>query len=312
MIYFIKPIEWSHWLVEFYENLDKWFKELGRETKMVWIEELIDISKQDCLILLDHRHIWNDFLDSLKVIKTTHQHSTACIPSYFQNDFEQEKYYTSRKDYVTISNTNFVIKEMNKLLSPYNLIEKAWFPLDFKSYPKFKIKRDEKLVVIAWRLSNDKQHILGLTFLKDLVAEWYKCIFSTLDNEQNKEIYTNQNLKFFELHWVEIQFNNKEQFYKLLSKANYFVSVSLPETLGLSVVEAIHYGCKIYVPYWDNSYTELVDDWYFPYSYRSLLRSIKHNMEVKTNIKWLDYKVVSKRYLEIIDYNINKYKCITE
>lgn len=305
MIYFIEPTDWWHWFKEYYNNLNRWFLELWEDTSLVSINNLKDIKKTDCLILLDYRHIQDERVDKLNVLKVTHQHSTACIPSYLQNDFEQEKWYTARKDYLTVSNTDFVVREMNKRLPSINEITKTWFPMDFSKYSDINIQKDEKLIVMAGRLANDKQYILWLTFLKDLVKEWYRCIFSAPDTEWNKKSYRDNHLSLFEDHWVEIQFNDQENFYKLLAETKYFVSTSLPETLWLSIVEAIIYKCNICVPFWDNSYPELVNRWYDPYSYKSLLKMIKEDIKVIPNITWLNYKIVAFNYLNAIN------RCIT-
>lgn len=307
MIYFIKPIVRSHWLHEFHDNLSAGFEMLGRNNRTISLDEASEVKDAECFILLDHRHINNIELDRLKVVKTTHQHSTACIPTYYQNDFDQEEYYTAREDYVTMANSDFTVKEMNKLLKAHNWIHKVWFPINFNSYERYGGVKDEKLVVMWGRLGSDKQYVLGLQFLKQLVQEGYRCIFSAVDTEESREIYNKKNLKFFEMHGVEIQFNNKDRFYKLLSEANYFVSVSLPETLWLSVVEALIYWCKTYVPYGDNSYSEIICWWYEPYSYNSLLNFIKTDTIFIRSIEWLDYKEVAARYLRVIDDTIIKY-----
>jgi len=161
------------------------------------------------------------------------------------------------------------------------------FPYDFSFLDEYKTDDKENIIVFPHRISPDKQPEI----VKDL----------------------EQYFPDFSFRYTQEERLSKDDYYKLLAKSKYVISVSLHENWGISIFEAMYLGCVPILPSrcsyvemypglikYDSRFTESSEDYNRYKNY--FVQFIKQFMLLQPNIdeanKFLQEKYCSKSNIE--------------
>lgn len=152
----------------------------------------------------------------------------------------------SEKAYHDVSDIIFVGSEFHKdRISEYFIVDRdkikvtgcVWdSKLAYKVYPNKRVKED--FVIFPHRLSQEK----GVDDFIEIAKKMPKKAF-LITSSSNKDLTIKlpKNVQYV---------NNltKEEYYKYLSKAKYYLSTAYQETFGYTLREALMYDCRVVVP----------------------------------------------------------------
>ncbi len=275
----------SVWAYSFDRLYSEALNKIGIETKTInSLKCLSKLTEKDYLFICQYQDIDTEEVRNCKAIKLAQVNGTGANLYCPQVKQTQEK-----KEVEKILNYNVVFNKRHekvfKSVYPNAKTIIAGFPVAVNLFSN--IRRKKKKIVVAGRVSPDKQFYLATYLLKDLLKLGYEIVFcyNTDKDKEWLELYDYNKFKKIGFKFKKLNHNN---FIKELQSAEYYFICSLGDTMSVSLAEALLCGCKPIVPDLKEG-IPVYDDYIFsnkykPFCKESVKKIILKNKQYRFNL----------------------------
>lgn len=284
----------SVWQTE-YERL--YDREFDGKIKNITKEQVSSLTDKDVLWVMHYEDQLLPEVIQCPALVIAQSNGTCSNPYCYQVDGakEVEALYSSI-DITLCFNTK--MKKIMEKDFPDCQFEAIGFPVEVLEKYRHQIK--ERKIVIAGRISPDKQFYLATYLLKPFLQD-YKIVFCTTPGQEKWiDLYGRNNFGEFEIKQC-----THDEFLQELATAEFYFTCSLGDTGSVSLTEALLCGCYPVVPRFRKGehpvYSSYVSRGYEPFSANSVKYLINNKPKVDWDYSWSHPTACANRLRQALD-----------
>lgn len=277
----------SAWQVE-YERL--YLEHLRNKPIDISLDKVSQLTSKDVLWIMHYEDQLRPEIKSCNAFRIAQANGTSANPYCYQVDAKSElEAMREALDAVLVFNPQM----KTAMQTHFGDIVDYWdvgFPV---TVPKIEQKENRKGVVVAGRISPDKQFFLSTYLLNNFPKMNIPVTFCLPKGEE--KWYSLYNPERFD---ITIKECTREEYLEELSRAEYYFIGSLSDISSVSLCEALLMGCYPLVPKLDEllpTYDSYVDVHYEPFSRASVEKLALDKPECKFSTLWFDPKLCAER-----------------
>lgn len=284
----------SAWQVE-YERL--YDREFDGKIKNITKDEIGLLTAKDALWIMHYEDQLLPEVVKCPAFKFAQANGTASNPYCYQVDKDAEL-SAIRNSLSCVLVFNPRMQKLMQETYSDGYFEAVGFPVEVDDKYKGKIK--ERKIVVAGRISPDKQFYLA-TFLLERFAKDYKIVFCLTPGQE----------KWLDMYhpdwfpWIEFKQCDHDQFLLELATAEFYFTCSLGDTGSVSLTEALLCGCYPVIPRFKGHpvYSAYVSQGYEPFSVNSVKYLINRKPKCNWDYQWSHPTACANRLKAVLDKN---------
>jgi hypothetical protein len=270
--------------------------------KQVGLLEITTLKPTDVLWVMHYLDFLTQEVRACKALKVAQVNGTAANPYCYQVNEKAE-----REAIENVLDINFVFNERQRLVMekvfPKAKFLAVGFPVTVPNDIKPAKLRKPK-IIIAGRISPDKQFYLATYLLKDL-ANYYQIIFAYPSAKEEKwlELYHTERFTNFVIKQYD-----RINYLKELSDAEFYFSCSLGDISSVSLVESLLLGCYPIIPKFREglpTYDEYVSVGYEPFSKVEVEKLIRTKPKFTWQYNDSDSELCTQRVIKGLENEIH-------
>ena len=289
----------SAWQLE-YERL--YSRCLKNKPIDISLDKVAQLTSKDVLWIMHYEDQLLPEVKSCNAFRIAQANGTSANPYCYQVDATSElEAMREALDAVLVFNPQMKIA----MQGHFGDIVEYWdagFPIEV---PNIEQKKNRKGVVVAGRISPDKQFFLSTYLLANFPNMDIPVTFCHMKGEE--KWYNLYNPERFDIIIKEC---NRQQYLEELSKAEYYFTASLGDTSSVSLPEALLLGCYPLVPQLKEllpTYDSYINVHYEPFSRASVEKLALNKPECKFSTMWFDPKLCAERLDRRLDEIFSRY-----
>lgn len=292
----VNPKKQSAWQLEYERLYDREF-----ENKIINInkDEISKLTAKDALWIMHYEDQLLPEVKNTKAFVMAQANGTASNPYCYQVDEQAEREAINESlDAVLTFNNEQALAMFDWEHTPkyYAIGFPVEVPEKYKDYPK------QNKIVVAGRISPDKQFYLATYLLWDLAKQFEIVFCMPKGQEKWADIYKLDRFKDrFKFKVLE-----HNEFLEELATASHYFSCSLGDTGSVSLTEALLCGCYPIIPRF-NTLQPVYDDYvsigYSPFCKDEVEYLIKEQPPFTWHYDWSEPKICTARLKMLLDNN---------